>query len=369
MMTSKERLLAAFRRQPVDRIPVTLYEFNTYSDNWTRKEPSYHPLLELQDKSGDTFVSASAGGGLMGDMNSVHRHSKLNSEKDELTETVVHTPRGPLNAIYRRSKNIATSWAIKHFIENDEDIERFLSIDYKFQPQDLSKLKRLEQKLGENGVLLFGTGDPLGHIAGIFNFEEFVLRCYRDLAQIKIMLDKAALYIQDQIDYINQHFSNVCFRLWGPEYAGAPLMNPKKYFYPLVIEYVTPLVERIHAGGNFAIFHCHGMLNDILEMIAETGCDVLEPLEVLPVLTADVTMRDIKQRIGDKICLAGGMQAVDLDNGTPELIRTRVRQMIRDGGPEGLILLPTSAPLEIPLPNSIVENYRAAFEIANEMAC
>jgi hypothetical protein len=49
----------------------------------------------------------------------------------------------------------------------------------------------------------------------------------------------------------------------------------------------------------------------------------------------------LKQKLGGRMCLAGGMQAV-----------------------EGLILLPTSAPLEIPLSAHIVENYRAMFEAA-----
>lgn len=366
-MTSRERLLAAIRRQPVDRIPVTLYEFDTIGECWAAEEPSYRPLLELQTRLGDTFVFASAGSGLFGDMNTIRNHSELDSSKEQVTRTVIDTPKGALYTITRKNPDVATTWTLKPYIENDEDIERFLSIDYSFQPQNLDRLKQLETRLGDKGLLLFGIGDPLGHIAGIFDFQEFILRCYQDLSPIKAMLDKAAQFIRDQIDFINQHFTNVGFRLWGPEYAAAPLMNPKKFFPALVVEYVTPLVERIHAGGNIAVLHSHGMLNDILEMIAETGADVLEPLEVLPVTTADVTMSEIKRRIGDKMCLAGGMQAMDLDNGTPNLIRERVKQVISDAGPDGLILLPTSTPLEIPLSQSIVNNYRALFETCHQI--
>lgn len=366
-MTSQERLLAAMRSQPIDHIPVSLYEFNAFEECWAANEPSYRPLLDLQTQLGDTFVFTSAGSGLLGDLNVIRHHSELDKHNTQLIETLIETPEGPLRTVIRKNPNVATSWTLKHYIETDEDIKRFLSIHYSFCPRNLDELKTLESKVADNGVLLFGTGDPLGHIAGIFNFQEFVLRCYQDLGLVKALLDKAAQFIRDQIDFINQHFANVGIRLWGPEYAGAPLMNPKKFFDPLVVEYVTPLVERIHAGGNLAVFHCHGMLNDILEMIAETGADVLEPLEVLPARTADVTMADIKRRIGEKMCLAGGMQAVDLDTGTPELIRERVKQIIAEAGTDGLILLPTSTPLEIPLPPHIVDNYRAMFETAHEI--
>ena len=145
-------------------------------------------------------------------------------------------------------------------------------------------------------------------------------------------------------------------------------MDPSIWFEPLVVRYVQPLAQRIHSGGNLAILHCHGRLDGILEMIADTGCDMLEPLEVLPVATADVTLSEINQRIGDRVCLAGGMQAVDLDAGTPELVRARVEGVVDEAGPDGFIVLPTSAPLQIPLPERIAENYAVMFETAAEIS-
>jgi uroporphyrinogen-III decarboxylase len=75
-------------------------------------------------------------------------------------------------------------------------------------------------------------------------------------------------------------------------------------------------------------------------------------------------MQELKQKLGGRMCLAGGMQAVELETGSPAQIRERVRKLADQGGPRGLILLPTSAPLEIPLSAHIVENYRAMFEAA-----
>ena len=47
-MTSRERLIAALRRRPVDRLPVTLYEFHPFGGCWAADEPSYRPLMDAK---------------------------------------------------------------------------------------------------------------------------------------------------------------------------------------------------------------------------------------------------------------------------------------------------------------------------------
>ncbi len=363
-MTSRQRILAAARRQPVDRLPVSLYELDDVSDGWAASEPSYRPLLELQRRCGDMFVFAACGAGLFQDPSEVRGHSEVASSGVETFESLIDTPRGRLRRISRRDPGIATTWTVKHWIESDGDLDRFLSLQPSFTPPDLGELRRLEQKVGADGVLVFSIGDPLGNVASLFDYTDFQFRCLRDLGPLKALLEMAAGQLREQIDFVNRHFRDAFFRLWGPEYAGPPLMDPARFFQPLVVDYDAPLVERIRRGGNLAALHCHGRLQALLDMILEIGPDLLEPLELLPSATADVTMRQLKHRLGGRMCLAGGMQAVELETGSPARIRERVRELAEQGGPSGLILLPTSAPLQIPLPRRILDNYRALFETA-----
>ncbi len=65
-MTSRKRLLRAIRREPVDRIPVTLYEFHDLGGSKSDADPSYKPLVELQRTYGETVILVSAGEGLLG---------------------------------------------------------------------------------------------------------------------------------------------------------------------------------------------------------------------------------------------------------------------------------------------------------------
>lgn len=366
-MTSRERLLAAIGHRPVDRIPVTLYELHDLGGCWAADEPSYRPLLELQARLGDTFVSCPCGSGLLGDPNAISTSSERGAAAGGESEVVVRTPRGELRSVSRRDPGTVTSWVVKHFVENAEDARRFLSLDLHYEPPELAGLRDLERRLGDSGLLLFGTGDPLGNVVGLWDFSEFVITCYDDLGLVEAMVDRASAYLAKAIDFINRHFRGVCVRFWGPEYCGAPLMDPGRFFRRLVVERVAPLVRKVHEGGNIAIVHCHGHLDALLEMIAETGADVLEPLELLPVTTADVTMTDLRRRVGERMCLAGGMQAVHLDTGNPAFVAEWVRRIVAESGAEGLILLPTSTPLAIPLGESVVASYRALFETAAEI--
>ena len=79
------------------------------------------------------------------------------------------------------------------------------------------------------------------------------------------------------------------------------------------MNYTAPLIEIVNASGNYSIVHCHGRLNDILEPIADMRPHALEPLEVLPTTTADLSMADVKRRIGERVCLMGGIQAAELE--------------------------------------------------------
>jgi hypothetical protein len=364
-MTSRQRLLAAMRRRSVDRVPVSTYEFHRFGGCWAAGEPSYRELLDLQEQMGDTFVFAPGAASLLGDPNQIRTAGEQAARSGVKTVTI-ETPRGPLTSVSRTDPGIVTSWTLKHFIETDEDIDRFLSIPYAFIPPGLEQTRRLENAAGENGVMVFSIGDPLGVISGLCDFGFFVTRIAPDAGRAAALLDRAARFLSDTIDWIGAGFRDACVRFWGPEYCGAPLMDPGRYFRPLVVERLAPLVARVQETGNIAVVHCHGRLGAILEMILETGADVLEPLEVLPVSTADVTMVEVRRRVGNRMCLAGGMQARDLDMGTPELVRERVRSVLAEAGRDATILLPTSTPLQVPLPRSIVENYRAMFEAARE---
>ena len=61
----------------------------------------------------------------------------------------------------------------------------------------------------------------------------------------------------------------------------------------------------IHEYGGIVNYHTHGKLKDILDDIAEIGVDVMSPIETG--LRGDVTLAEVKARIGDRVCLKGNL--------------------------------------------------------------
>jgi uroporphyrinogen-III decarboxylase len=104
--------------------------------------------------------------------------------------------------------------------------------------------------------------------------------------------------------------------------------------------------------------HVCGNSNILLEMLADSGAHVVEPLDPL----GGVTVADAKARIGGRVALMGGVNTVTLAMGTPAEVRAEAIQKCREGGPTGYIL---AAGDMIP-PNTSLDNLRAMIDVATQ---
>jgi hypothetical protein len=366
-MTSKERLLTVLRLGRPDRVPVTIYGYSRFDDAWFNREPSYAPLIELETRYGDSFVSAPIDCPVfLGDPNVVHGQEEVCPDGSVVVKTEIDTPKGKLRAVTRRDPGLMTNWQIEPLVKSDEDIERLLSMPDPPAEVNVKRIRDLETRVGESGILCFSVGDALGHVVGLFDFEDFVMRCYADDGPIIALLDKAQEQLLRSVQAIGSQVKNAAIRLWGPEYAGAPLMDPAVYFARYVVDRDRQATQAIHATGNFSVIHCHGRLRDLLDMIADIGADALEPIETLPMSTADVTLAEVKARIGHRICLMGAVQSHTLETGTPNDVRLQVREAVEAAKGGGFVLLPTSPPFMVPLEPKCLENFRTMYLAAHE---
>lgn len=369
-MTSRQRLLTAMRGGRPDRIPVTIYEYSPFDElTWFNSEPSYAPLMDLERRYGDTFARMPLDDCpiLLGDPNAVHGREELAADGALVMTSEIDTPKGKLRAVTRRDPGLMTNWQIEPLIKSDEDIERVLSMPDPPCRANEARLREMQAKVGEQGMLLFSVGDALGHVVGLFDFQDFVLRCCGDDGPIRALLDKAQGQLLRAIREYNRVITGAAIRLWGPEYAGPPLMNPAVYFRRYVIEQDRQATELIHAGGNLSVIHCHGRLKSLLDMILEIGADALEPIETLPMNTADVTLAEVQKKLAGRMCIMGAVQALLLETAEPEQMRQHVREAIEIGGAGGgFVLLPTSAPFMVPLTQRCLDNARIMYETVHE---
>ena len=102
--------------------------------------------------------------------------------------------------------------------------------------------------------------------------------------------------------------------------------------------------------------HICGNSNPILEMMADTGAHVVEPLDPL----GGVSVADAKRRIGHKVALMGGVNTLTLSGATPEQVRSEAIQKCREGGPHGYVL----AAGDMVPPDTSLANLQAMVDVA-----
>lgn len=143
----------------------------------------------------------------------------------------------------------------------------------------------------------------------------------------------------------------------GDPSSSGSLISPKHFEMFCLPGYQTfcrhfknrDILIYIHICGNSKI---------ILEMMADSGAHVVEPLDPL----GGVSVAEAKRRIGHKVALMGGVNTLTLADGTPEEVRAESIQKCREGGPYGYIL----AAGDMVPPNTPLENLQAMVDVATK---
>ncbi|MCK4376458.1 MAG: hypothetical protein KAX19_14065, partial [Candidatus Brocadiae bacterium] len=119
-------------------------------------------------------------------------------------------------------------------------------------------------------------------------------------------------------------------------------------------------VQVARAAGLPFMKRTDGCLWPILDMIVETGIDVLDPIE--PVAGMDIGR--VKEAYGDRIALAGNVDCSHvLPHGTLEDVVEAVKETLAKGGVGGGLILASSNSIH---PAVKPENYRVMVEAARE---
>jgi len=359
-MTVRERLITALSAREPDRTPVTLYGvFPHNPDDWRWSRPSYRPLLEFAHKHTDPFCRWEPS--VPAFYAAAPAHSRVLGD-GAFIEHTLETPRGPITTITNNTP--ATQWTEKYYCESDEDVERFLSISFEPTRPDLTKALELERSIGEDALLTISFLDPIALVGDLFGPEEFAIRCATDRHTLKKMMDMVFENVYDFLRYLLDHGPAAQYIIGGAEYATAPLLAPR-YFDEFVVPYESRMIDLIRSRGSWATIHCHGRLNGVLERIAGMGPHALHPVEAPPM--GDVSLTEVKRRVGERICLIGNIQIGDVIGATEEEIDQTVRLALRDGAAGGgFILSVTASPYEEELSPRALRNYQRIVETARQ---
>jgi len=364
-MNSTERLLACLGGEIPDRVPISTYELVGWHDErWENNEESYRSLMELIRQETDCMYMCHVAvpNAREGEHNVTVEH--WDQDDQHFTRTVTHTATGKLTMVKSFCDTIKTIWQTEHPIKNLDDLTAYLALPWEAGEPDFSTLQKAWDDLqGTRGVPMLSVADPICELAEAFEFSDFLVHAITETDAIIAALDQLHERYREKLRRtLTGPVKNTVFRICGAEYATAPYLGPE-FFRQFVTRYDAEYIRMIQEAGGFARLHSHGRTAALVDQIAEMGPKALDPLEPPP--DGDIDVASLKRAIGENICLIGGIELKHLEHADGGFVEELVRGTMQAGKPNGrFIIMPTSAPINIPLAPKTEENYRRFIETA-----
>jgi len=369
-MTSRERLLAALRREVPDRVPVSPDVSFMMPARYTGKPfwevavnqnpPMWEAKLALQERFGyDMIMGVSLGADP--DDPDLPTEDRILSQDEErwVLERTIHTKKGDLSVrtVYFRDKS---PWISKPLITDPEsELDALLATLTDPWNRSTTFAEQVREAVGDRGILTGGTPVPLA----------WWLYCRRDLSRSVLDFYDRLPLVEKAMDAYSEWsielLKATCERIhpdllmFGGSVASMSVVSPtlyRRYALPWLLK-VTELAK---GYGVFTGVHMCGRSHAALPILAESGIDLLEPLESPP--GGDVSLSDVKARYGDRFCIKGNVNTFQtLAKGTSEDVVAEARQCIQDAGSGGGFMLSTGDQTPVDTPE---ENFQALIETA-----
>ena len=366
-MTNRERLLRAMQCEPVDRVPIRLWGVDPFH---APPRPTYQVLIDLVNEfdmevmlNWDPAIPWPQGWFCTGTDQISVRTEDHESHHVGFREshTILTTPAGDLRQVTLYSPEGHPGYVSKPLLQSVEDCEKWLSIpDEPLQP-DISRYFERDAEIGDRGLPMTGIWEPFYSVNALMGSEFWALA---SVDHRELLHEMVAVMFRRVERFLEQVFAagvKAPIGYVGPELCIPPLASPRD-FDDFVTRYDQPLIELAHSEGVLVWVHCHGNMDPVLERFADMGVDSLNPIEPPPV---GITLADAKRRVGGRVSFDGNVESGEFDFATPPRIAQLVEQAVAEGGPDGLILTPTSDHSHWPvLRESVIANYRAFVEAA-----
>ena len=377
-MKRRERLLATVRGQAVDRPPVCFYELNGLDEHFDDPDPyniynhlSWKPLIDLTQARTDRIVMRNVpyypiAPDPLQEITSVD--TWIDAAGRRFTRTTIQTAKRTLSSLTRRDRDINTLWTVEPLLKDVKDLRAYLELP---MPElsgtpDIQGVLDAEAALGDSGIVMIDTSDPLCEAAQLFEMATYLVIAFTDQALFHRLLERFATQFQAKTQAVAQALPGRLWRIYGPEYASPPYLPPR-LFREYVGVYETPLIETIHRYGGYARIHCHGRINDILDDIVATGCIGLDPIEPPP--QGDVSLRYVRENYGERLVLFGNLEASDIEILPTPLFCKKVRQSLQEGTAgqgRGFVLMPSACPYGRNLSPLALANYQGMIETVED---
>jgi uroporphyrinogen decarboxylase len=220
-------------------------------------------------------------------------------------------------------------------------------------PHRFATLEKVLTRFGDEKAVILNLRDGFSDMRDLLGYEGALTTLLLEPQAFSELLERVVEY--------NLELAAVAKRRYGCDIVATTddvanatrlLMRPETYF-----ELIAPKFKQAIQGykdlGYLAIKHCDGNIDAVADFWIDCGIDCLDPVDP----GAGYTMRAMKARYGDQVCLKGNVDCTGaLCDGTPDEVEEEVRQCILSGGPGGGLILSSSNTIHRGVKP---ENYRA----------
>ncbi len=261
------------------------------------------------------------------------------------------------NKIFQSFEEIVEFFESKYIPDSGFKIKSKSEDGYELELQDDSQLELVRyviDKLGDKKFIFARDftefGIPIGEKQEDFfvaiALQPDMVKKFFDLVT-EVNIAKARIMIDEGVDAImpGGDFSD----------SNGPMISPesiRKIFLPGM----KKLVDYCHQRGVRVMTHNCGNNWKIMDILIEAGYECWQSIASK---TADMDLKKLKEKYGDKIALWGGINIETLCDGTPEENRKDVLYALRYAAPGGGFILGTSNSVCF---GSKYDNYMAALD-------
>lgn len=204
-------------------------------------------------------------------------------------------------------------------------------------------VRAMVRDLGDSAFVAgVAAGQTMNSLASWRGSEQAILDLYEDPVFVHEAMQRAT---EISIEIGKAHIAAGVDGIYiGDAWASASIISPAMYEeYCLACH--RQAAQAFQAMGVKVYLHICGNSGPLIGLMAETGVDAIEPLDV----DGGVDLRQTKRLVGDRVCLKGGVSTHLLLNGTADEVYAEARRCIDILGPEGYIMgsaddIPRDAP-------------------------
>lgn len=377
MMTSHERLIAAMRREDVDRIPLSPRMANAVSRHyksgslWAYKKFKKEvfdcdPTIQFSFPAPNPFLSPVEPLPYLADAEMELNYA--NKGDHFVVTRSFCTPAGPLTEKVVLPKPGVKAYGaspnphrVEHLIKEPADLEKIPYLLPKLEGLNFAEYHHAVEEMGEDGLVQLNIPGPMDYWGGeAYPMEQMMVDYYERPEFFDALLD---LFARNSIERVKvavengvKHFFLVYFYPslstgWSPKII-------EEKFVPII----KKQAEIIHQAGGLVDYYDDGKLMESTGIFISAGIDVLETCSPPPV--GDFNLAEARKRWDCRVTFKGLVDMINvIMRGTPAKIEAHVRDIIAQNGGKKALILGTMDNIR---PETSDENIAAYFKAANK---